>query len=1645
MHLAPLPETPRPRPEHAEAPEGESAQPDAERPAAPEAEAPTPPAEAIEEPAPEAAAPEIKAPEPEAAAPAPEVGAPAPEVASPALVVAPEVEARAPEVEAPAPEAAALEVEAPTPEAAASAPERTPMVTTPAETHAEAPAEDPPQASLEVAPAESADVPAATPPATPDVPARPPQMQMQAPTPTPAAETPLAPASTPPETSAAVADVPEAGGGPAAPPADVEPPQPPSPTLAPPPTSKAGRIIAIVAVLAALGAGGYFGWRHLKRRAAIEKVAVCLSGARGHCESGKFAEAAEMALSARAVIVESKQFLTQDEASRFSKEIAAHELALAIHTQAMDALDKAATDLDAALAELDRLASAPPASEVKPLADAIAVLRTQCFFNKAVSIAKAETSETADVDRAILRLNALRQHMESKQDAAHFDEVVAKFLAREKNRALAAATAGAKEAVWLFAGGKAEAALKRAAKVEADLAKLPREVGGAAFLEYLADSTNVARGKAGESSARFGVENDKLAVAAQLFSLRTILREAEEVCDGAAADIDAALVKLDELRDEAAEAKTPDSEAPGIASSAIAALVPEVNQIRLAYGGAHRAPKEDDGAFLEASIIRIAMSSERVGFRAKNVERKPAGFRARFALDGVRGVLHAGKDTFGSSARITMNGYTFIIPWERFMYRSVLIAGALAEDMRAAGVTPESSGHWDMVEGPSSPVAIRWENKASARAVVGGELASARAEAGADRAAIDEFREAARELRESVKADESIQSDLRQALDATLAAAFGITDPRDWLDPAFCRRIIAEGYLERNIPELGAAHREILKRYREAYKKLAAGYPVLSIPRRDGSTLTAFGSLEDELKAKKDDAYQRRTYSWRVDAVDGKETLFAVPLPDRHIHPLYIASTFAGAHASQPESAEPVRLEMRHAIAGVLASKKAGGWELEFDQEQWDDVLQDDSGSFRNMSYGTPGWALPPHIPVLDSAGRPKAVLTRQGLLPSRSFGEIEGEAERRAAEAKYLDECAEKLLTPGELNFLFKYFTRYVLDSPVASKPNILGSHIAMGEMHQTAEQFLERKIGGYFVGDCDDVAEFFQVITRRQGKLSHVFSLPRHAACGYVEKRKPAKGEDFEFVFLQTGPPRVFREPTLDEVVEKGVMAFSEDEDQSFTVASVAFLFRFANEQTRTPYVLSDRIIVDDEYADIMIRVQSYWHYHYYATAFRTMEALLEKDKDISNFTELAGLYRFVGLYEKSVEMSRAGLAAMKRSDEKIRQKELLDIATMHRMAGDELETQKVLLEIMERTAADIQERKFQQVFRLMSIRFMGAGLYAMIGDPIAGFRLIQMDIRFSQRGYGKIIDPLRRSLVGLYVSFRQKEQREGKLTEEEARVRGFLSKLLLDDFAKDLFQEDDGFNSFLRNYTQIGSFAIATAGREKAREMLLADGPYPDGKRKHSERGSEITPADWEWFRICPPLYMQLAGEVASPPPGPHRWLPASRLRDMQAYDPALAIRLIEAMLLGADEGRKLGSMNAMEGLLLRGRMLRIILRSDLEGFDRLLAEVKSKDWDRHFEDASSSFGDLVGLLKLEDVPAWMDVFHKYVPGKQHYFRIAYWALKDGYLDHGLAAAECAVKFFPEETAMAGELLYMRELVKQLKVLAAERAKRQAPAAE
>ena len=66
------------------------------------------------------------------------------------------------------------------------------------------------------------------------------------------------------------------------------------------------------------------------------------------------------------------------------------------------------------------------------------------------------------------------------------------------------------------------------------------------------------------------------------------------------------------------------------------------------------------------------------------------------------------------------------------------MAGALSGDRRTAGVEPALSGHWEMIEGPSSLIALRRQSGAQALCVVDGEVVRTRAEAGADRGGRDD-------------------------------------------------------------------------------------------------------------------------------------------------------------------------------------------------------------------------------------------------------------------------------------------------------------------------------------------------------------------------------------------------------------------------------------------------------------------------------------------------------------------------------------------------------------------------------------------------------------------------------------------------------------------------------------------------------------------------------------------------------------------------------------------------------------------------------------------------------------------------------------------------------------------------------------------
>src|SRR5207302_4603477 len=84
-----------------------------------------------------------------------------------------------------------------------------------------------------------------------------------------------------------------------------------------------------------------------------------------------------------------------------------------------------------------------------------------------------------------------------------------------------------------------------------------------------------------------------------------------------------------------------------------------------------------------------------------------------------------------------------------------------------------------------------------------------------------------------------------------------------------------------------------------------------------------------------------------------------------------------------------------------------------------------------------------------------------------------------------------------------FRYFFQYILDSPVTTHPDLLGSRGHTGDIHQTTYQSFDRLMGGRYVGDCDDIAETYMTLERKMGRLAYVMSLAGHAACGWVAKK--------------------------------------------------------------------------------------------------------------------------------------------------------------------------------------------------------------------------------------------------------------------------------------------------------------------------------------------------------------------------------------------------------------------------------------------------------------------------------------------------------------------------------------------------------------
>ena len=135
-------------------------------------------------------------------------------------------------------------------------------------------------------------------------------------------------------------------------------------------------------------------------------------------------------------------------------------------------------------------------------------------------------------------------------------------------------------------------------------------------------------------------------------------------------------------------------------------------------------------------------------------------------------------------------------------------------------------------------------------------------------------------------------------------------------------------------------------------------------------------------------------------------------------------------------------------------------------------------------------------------------------------------ESQRKEQHEKFVGRVAKVLTSSGALNLFYEYFLEYTLDSPIGGQPELLGSSKHNGDIHQDYHQFLDRQLGGRIAADCDDLAEFYQHVTRKQGKISYVLGVPGHATCGWVQPVKGSAGKtgSYHMYFLDTGPPRRF-----------------------------------------------------------------------------------------------------------------------------------------------------------------------------------------------------------------------------------------------------------------------------------------------------------------------------------------------------------------------------------------------------------------------------------------------------------------------------------------------------------------------------------------
>jgi len=947
---------------------------------------------------------------------------------------------------------------------------------------------------------------------------------------------------------------------------------------------------------------------------------------------------------------------------------------------------------------------------------------------------------------------------------------------------------------------------------------------------------------------------------------------------------------------------------------------------------------------------------------------------------------------------------------------------ALGEAMKKAGV--QSDDLWNAAEEAPLLSARRAGDDGKENIFLGDRLytGTSNTKTAEEKEVEADFAKKAETLANAVENDSASNAEIRRVITVAIRATYKEADWHDHLPGKFVRQVVAENYVEKNLPGTAERLKKPLQDFKDAYARINNPFV----------RFTGNGSQGDE-------AVEMRTFEdhavWRMYNKKSDTTSFAIKNPDDEKSCLFILYDFPGKVATFPADAKPKTVRMTHQAVGVTATYDLATEKMSFDQDTWDQaatleapLLPDEARTSRG--YGAAPWSLPPHVLLVNYMGQVNAIVTPYGRLDVQDFSTISDPAKKTAAMEAMLDKMAKVLPSANYLHLYFRYLFEYILDSPITSATSLLGSRAHSGDIHQTTYQSLERYMGGCYVGDCDDLAEFFVNVSRRQNKLSYVMALPQHAAAGWAEKN--AGEGSYTFYVVDTGPPRMFRDKELDKAIEAANRAYDENKTMRFDPKSLGFLFRFNGEPTRTPYYLSSRMYTDRAYGEVMERVQSYWHFHFYALGIQKMTEMIDKgDKVSENYVELAGLYGQVRETESSIKWTREALKILGPGDRQSRMSEEFRIALMWREEHDNEKTYeavKPLINELKLLQSDPQSMNF------LSMRLQVMGLLVGIDRPWEAWDCVARDmVAIARRGQ------LRIEHAGGLTSIYKKMQdmgREGKQPSAAEKTElNRLEAVLKWFYENALFEPEDDFNDFMRKYAFVGTWYAGRFGQQKlVEELLKKDGTFPDPavQRKHADR-KDPEAEDWKWIRLSLLSYSVATGDALDLDEPPEKWRKDE------------AIKLSEAMLKAADQARKFGSLSSSEFQLLSTRVFRAFMVKDWADLEKVLAEVKERDWARLTTDISETFGRSARFVTPEEFVTQYKLFTKYVKSRPAYFTVIYEAYRSEGIEHALQACPIALQCWPGDEDMKRESKYLEELARKKVAAKAKKGTESKPAGE